>query len=70
MRVKEKIESLLREIEEELKGCSDPERKLQLISKYDSLLSKLLQLERLSKQKRGESRVKEIRISWASEHEE
>jgi len=70
MEIREKIEGLLKEIEEELKDCSDPERKLQLISKYDSLLSKLLQLERLSKQKRGESRVKEIRISWASEHEE
>ena len=70
MNIKEKIESLLKQIEEELKECSDPERRLQLISKYDSLLSKLLQLERLSKQKRGESRVKEIRISWANEHEE
>jgi len=70
MEVKEKIESLLKEIEEELKNCSDPERKIQLISKCDSLISKLLQLERLSRQKRGESHVKEIRISWASEHEE
>jgi len=70
MNIRERIEDLLKEIETELQNCSDPERKIQLINRYDSLISKLLQFERLSKQKRGGSRVKEIRISWASEHEE
>ena len=68
--IKQRITMLLKQIEQQIKESNNVEERLKLITKYDSLLSKLLQLERLSKQKRGESRVKEIRISWASEHEE
>jgi hypothetical protein len=57
MNLESKIRQMLKEIEEELAETKDRKERISLFARYDSLLSKLLQLERLDTRRKERKKL-------------
>jgi YesN/AraC family two-component response regulator len=64
MSLKERIESMLTTLEKEIEEAKDKKERIKLIWRYDSLLSKLIQLQRLDERKERRKKLKKVDVYW------
>lgn len=66
MRLEERLEALLKQIDFELAQCTDEEKRLKLLQQANSVLAKLIRLKRLNS-KRGQKHFRPRRAYFDRE---